>query len=208
MDSKLNFDSHITSLCKKAGQKLSALARISHYLTQDQKLLLLNSVAKSQLSYCLLIWMFTSRYLNNALNSIHERALRLIYNDYELPFDRILEDNKQKSIHQKNVESLAIETYKFQAGLTPPNMSDLFVTRQNNYNLRNFQEFESSLRRTVKFGTETISYRGPQICNLIPERLRTLETLNKFKKEIKSWKCDASPCRMCKTYIQRVGFIN
>ena len=101
LDSKLNFDSHITSLCKKAGQKLSALARINHYLTQDQKLLLLNSVVKSQFSYCPLIWMFTSRYLNNALNSIHERALCLIYNDYELPFDRILEDNKQKSIHQK-----------------------------------------------------------------------------------------------------------
>ena len=86
-------------------------------------------------------------------------------------------------------------------------MSDLFVTRENNYNLRNFQELESSLRRTVKFGTETISYRGPQIWNLIPERLRTLETLNKFKKEIKSRKCDTCPCRMCKTYIQRVGFI-
>ena len=153
--SKLNFDSHITSLCKKAGQKLSALARISHYLTQDQKLLLLNSVVKSQFSYCPLIWMFTSRYLNNALNSIQQRALRLIYND--LPFDRILEDNKQKSIHQKNIESLAIEIYKFRAGLTPPIMSDLFVTRENNYNLRNFQELESSLRRTVKFGTETIS---------------------------------------------------
>ena len=41
-----------------------------------------------------------------------------------------------------------------------------------------------------------------------PERLRTLETLNKFKKEIKTWKCDASPWRICKTYIQRVGFIN
>ena len=208
LDSKLNFDSHITSLCKKAGQKLSALARINHYLTQDQKLLLLNSVVKSQFSYCPLIWMFTSRYLNNALNSIHERALRLIYNDYKLPFDRLLEDNKQKSIHQKNIESLAIEIYKFQGGLAPAIMSDLFITRVNNYDLRNFQELESSLRRTVKFGTETISYRGPQIWNLIPERIRTLETLNKFKKEIKSWKCDACPCRMCKTYIQRVGFIN
>ena len=62
----------------------------------------------------------------------------------------------------KNVESLAIEIYKFQAGLTPPIMSDLFVTRENNYNLRNFQELESSLRRTVKFETETISYRGPE----------------------------------------------
>ena len=115
--------------------------------------------------------MFASRYLNNALNSSHKRALRLIYNDYELPFDRRLEDNKQKSTHRKNNESLAIEIYKFQVDLTPPIKSDLFVTRENNYNVRNFQELESSLRRTVKFGTE-------------------------------------HACRMCKTYIQRVGFIN
>ena len=130
LKNKLNFDSHITSLCKKASQRLSALARTIHYFTPDQNSLLLNSVVKPQFSYCPLIWMFTSRYLNNVLNSIHERALRLIYNDYELPFDRILEDNKQKSIHQKNIESLAIEIYKFQAGLTPPIMSDLLATRE------------------------------------------------------------------------------
>ena len=152
--------------------------------------------------------MLTARYLNNALNSIYERALHLIYNDYQLPFDRILEDKKQKSLHQKNVESLAIEIYKFEAGLTPLILSDLFVTRENNYNLRNFQELESSLRRTEIFGKETISYRGPQIWNLISERSRILETLNKFKKEIKTWKCDACPCRMCKAYTRRVGFIN
>ena len=109
LDSKLNFDSHITSLCKKTDQKPSSLARINNYLTQDQKLLLLKSVVKSQFSYCPLIWMFTSQYLSNVLKSIHERPLRLIYNDYELPFDRILGDIKQKSIHQKNIESLAIE---------------------------------------------------------------------------------------------------
>ena len=103
---------------------------MNHYLTPDQKLLLLNSAVKSQFSYCPLTWMFTSRYLNNALNSIHKRALRLFYNDCELPFDRILEDNKQKSIHQKNIESFAIEIYKFRAGLTSPIMSDLFDTRK------------------------------------------------------------------------------
>ena len=53
------------------------------------------------------------------------------------------------------------------------------------YNLRNFQELESSLKRTVKFGTETISYRGPETLNLTAKRLRALEPLNKFKKEIK-----------------------
>ena len=70
LGSKLDFDSHITSLCKKARQKRCGLARINHYLTPDQKLLLLNSVVKSQFSYCLLIWVFTSRYLNNPLNRI------------------------------------------------------------------------------------------------------------------------------------------
>ena len=64
-------------------------------------------------------------------------------------------------------------------------MSDLFVTRKNAYNLRNFQASESSHKRAVKFGTETISYREPEIWNQIRERLRALETLNKFKKEIK-----------------------
>ena len=59
-------------------------------------------------------------------------------------------------------------------------MSDLFVTKENNYNLGDFQELESSLKRTVKFETEIISYSGPQIWNLIPERLRASETLNKF----------------------------
>ena len=127
--------------------------------------------------------MFTSRYLNNALNSIDERALRLIYNDYELPLDRILEDEKQKSIHQKNIELLAIEIYKSQVGLTPLIMSDLFVTRENNYSLRTFQELESSRRQTVTIGTETIFYRGPQIWNLILERLRALEKLTNFEKK-------------------------
>ena len=65
------------------------------------------------------------------------------YSDYKLPFDGILE---QKTVHQKNIESLAIEIYKFQAGLTPWIISDLFVTRENNYSLGDFQELEFSLR--------------------------------------------------------------
>ena len=107
-------------------------------LTPDQKSLLLNSAVKFQFSCYSLIWMFTSRYLNNALSSIHEKALRLIYNVYKLPFDRLLEDKKHKSMHQKNIEPIAIEIYNFQAGLKPLIMNDLFATRENNYNLRNF----------------------------------------------------------------------
>ena len=66
LDSKQNFESHIVSLCRKAGQKISALAMLKNYLTSDQGNLLLNSVIKSQFTYCPLIWMFTSPNLSNA----------------------------------------------------------------------------------------------------------------------------------------------
>ena len=38
LDSKLNFNSHITFHCKKVDQKLSALSKIDHYLTPDQNI--------------------------------------------------------------------------------------------------------------------------------------------------------------------------
>ena len=52
-----------------------------------------NEIASSNLEN--LSW-----YLNNPLNSIHERALRLICNDV-LPFDGILDNNKQKAYIKK-----------------------------------------------------------------------------------------------------------
>ena len=105
LDSKLNFKSHIGSLCRKADQKINALVRLKNYPTSDKG----NLVIKSQFTYCPLIRMFTSRCLNNALNNIHERDLRLICNDHEKSFNSILTENNIKTIHQKNLQFLAIE---------------------------------------------------------------------------------------------------
>ena len=55
IDNKLTFDSHIKSICRKAGQKLSALSRTSPYLETDKKELLLKSMAKPQFNYCPLV---------------------------------------------------------------------------------------------------------------------------------------------------------
>ena len=170
IDRDLSFDKHIKSLCRKAGQKLNALARISNYLTHDQKRLLLNSIIKSQFSYCPLIWMFCSRSLNNLINRIHERALRLIHNDHVSTFQDILEITKEKTIHQNNLECLAKEINKFLNGLSPPIMNGAFMIRNNNYNLKNFQCLYSTNKITVKYGIETVTYRGPQIWNLVPEK--------------------------------------
>ena len=77
IDKNLNFKSHVSNLCKRASQKLHALARVSAFVNPDKLRLLMNSFIKSQFSYCPLIWMFHDRALNAKVNKIQERALRI-----------------------------------------------------------------------------------------------------------------------------------
>ena len=90
IDCNLNFEEHVRNLCNKASQKLSALARISSYMCTKQKRRILKAFITSQFGYCPLIWMFCSRNLNNRINCIHERALRIVYNDHDQSFLEIL----------------------------------------------------------------------------------------------------------------------
>ena len=58
-----------------------------------QRRLIMNAFIFSQLGYCPLEWMFHSRKLNNRINNIHERALRIVYRDYESTFQQLLKQN-------------------------------------------------------------------------------------------------------------------
>ena len=86
-------------------------------------------------------------------------------------------------------------------------MNGAFMIRNNGYNLRNFRCLYSTNKRTVKYATETVTYRGPQIWNLVPEKTKNASSFDIFKKEIRKWKGDKCPCRTCKTYIQHAGLI-
>ena len=80
-DSSLSFEGHITNLCKKASQKLHALARIVNYIDLPKRKVLTKAFIAFQFSYCPLILMLHSRTLNNRINNIQESALRLTYID-------------------------------------------------------------------------------------------------------------------------------
>ena len=123
IDSELNFEEHVTFICKKVSGKLSALGRIATFLTFENRRKIFKAFIESQFNYCPLIWMQHSRKLNNKINRIHERALRYVYFDYSSSFKELLERDNSFTIHHKNVQSLAIEIYKFVNGLSPDIMS-------------------------------------------------------------------------------------
>ena len=73
-------------------------------------------------------------------------------------------------------ECLAKESYKFMHGLSLPIMNDIFKVRDNIYNRRNFQSFYSTRKKTVRFGTETVTSRGRWIWNLIPDNIKNVSS--------------------------------
>ena len=106
LDRSMGFNTHIKNICRKAGQKLSALLRISPYLDQGKKVLLYKSMIKSQFNYYPLVWMYCSGKSNNLINRVHERGLRLTYrNKTNKQFQQILRDKNEPTIYQKKIAS-------------------------------------------------------------------------------------------------------
>ena len=91
-------------------------------------------------------------------------------------------------IHQKNLQILATEIYKVKNDLGPKIMADIFHFVEKPYNLRNNSiiQRQRQANHTVYFGTKSISSLAPKLCELIPNEIKSAESLNIFKEKIKS----------------------
>ena len=87
------------------------------------------SVAQFQFNHCPLVWICNSRKMQNRINKLHERALRVVYKNKNLTFEQLLEKDQGYTIHERNLQKLAVEMYKVKNGLCPEVMKELFVPK-------------------------------------------------------------------------------
>ena len=144
--------------------------------------------------------MFCSRNANNMINRIHERALRVIYQNEILNFE-------SKHPHHLKYPHFAIKIYiKFTMVCLRIVFMIFFENWRSSYDLRSQCDLDISSVSTESCSNNSLKYFGPIIWNSILARLRNIETLTEFKKEICKWEIDKCPCRLCKDYIGNVGF--
>ena len=77
--------------------------------------------------------MFHSRGTKNKIIRIHERALRITYNNKSSFFQDLLDKDNSVKMHHRNIRTLAIETFKILPGLSPTLLNEVFVERNCNY---------------------------------------------------------------------------
>ena len=78
---------------------------------------------------------------------------------------------------------------------------------QGQYNLRSWSDFTLPIVRTANYGIESIRYLSPKIWESIPGNMKEVDTIERFKSGIKKWRPESCPCRLCKTYLQQVGYM-
>ena len=153
--------------------------------------------------------MFHDRNLNNKINKLHERTLRMLYKDDCSTFNELLIKDGSVSVHNRNIQTVAIEMYKSKHGLSPELLKDIFIDRlYQGPTLRSLSEFVVPQVNTIHYGHDSLRYFGAKIWNMIPAHITNIDSLEKFKTEIKKWTPNDCPCRLCKTYVCGVGFVN
>ena len=202
IDRELKFDEHIKNLLKKGNQKLHALMRIKKHLKKEKLRLLMKSFIESQFNYCPLIWMCHSRTMNKRINKLHERALRVVYPERDLTFEQLLKKDNGFTVHERNLQKLAIEMYKVKHKLCPKPVQDLFKCSE-----RGNQEWVLPKVRTINKGIETIRYLGPKTWENLPAKLKNQKSLASFTEEVKKWKPSKCECRLCTPYVRDLGYL-
>ena len=157
-------------------------------MSLDKRKRLLGAFIESKFSYCPLIWMFHSRSLNNKINRLYEKALRIVYGDCKSKFDELLEKDSSFSIHHRNIQTLANEIFKFLNGLSPQIMNDVFqVKSPAPYYLRDKNELYSRNPKTVAYESESVSFMALKNWSIVPQELKNSQSLYSFKKGIRKW---------------------
>ena len=163
--------------------------RLCSFVSFAQRKSLVNAFFISQFSFSPLVWMCHSRTLNKKINNLHYRALRIIYRDDTSSFDDLLSKDDSVTIHQRNLQSLAIEIHKVAQGGAPSFMNDIFGMHPNANSMNVSGDtcsgkclYHQANPKRVRYGTETISFLGPKVWKLVPHELKIISECGFFNR--------------------------
>ena len=182
IDDKLFFNKH-----------LRALIRIRKFLSTE-KIKYLSEVYLSAFKYCPLFCMFCGKAAINAINKIHKRILRLIYEMEDASSENSLKVTSSLWM-KKNIQKLLIEIYKSMKNISPPIMQEFYNLNLTPYNLRMKQLVKLPKTITSKYGIQALCLKKSLLWKMVP--IQYINTnLENFKRKIEVWKPTTCICKV------------
>ena len=103
---RLDFIEHLDGIIKKYRRKINAISRTTSFMNISKRRILMNSFFNLDFNYCPLVWLFYSRSIDSKINRLHERVLRIVYNDIRSSIENILEKDGLSQYMEKIFKNL------------------------------------------------------------------------------------------------------
>ena len=170
INNKLNFNVHISNICRSAANQLNALIRLKRFLGFKEKRILINSYFIANFNYYPLVWMFSSASSLKKIEKLQKRALRFLFNDYKISYEELLLKLGRVTMNVNRLRIMCIEIYKTINNLNPEFMRDLFSLRETSRLIREkyMLNLNIPVHNQVTFGTKNLRFFGPKVWNSLP----------------------------------------
>ena len=178
IDYQLNFDIHISSICRKASQQLNILKRLGRYLDRLSKLTIFHTFTLGNFNFCPLARHFCTDKNSKKFNS---------------SYINLLVKALVPSLQIRRIRTMALETYKIVNKLAPVCLHDLVNVKNSKYAFRYSNILDVPQVRTTRYGKKSFMFAAATLWNDLPNHLRTENSFNHFKSLIQSW--NGSVCR-------------
>ena len=194
LDSKLSFKNHFNSIIKTCNFQLRRLSSIMKYLTKEAATTLVHAFITSRIDYCNSLFVNLPNKDLIRLQSILNRAARLIYN--LPPFtstSSYLYELHWLPIKARIEFKICLLVFKCLKHNQPAYLNELFIryTPQSNVILRAADDpyllIVPRLHKHSTFVSRSIYYAGPVFFNKLPFKIKDAGNVDSFKKLLKTY---------------------
>ena len=202
LDSKLKFNEHVQSVCKKAAKQINALQRLSKFLDYSCKLKIYESFVVSNFIYCSVVYNTFNITQDKKIEKLNKRALQLVCNDYTSPYGKILKETGKDMLFLMRRVAIAEFVFKILHNMSPPLDSSFLERKYYNYEMRDCLKLTKFKFNTMRYGFRSLKYQGSSLWNSLPVYVKQCQTIQDFKHNLVVSRfleqCECGSCIMCK----------
>ena len=201
IDEYLNFNDHITKICKSAAKQLNVLKRLSKFVNMETRMVINKTFIMSYFNYRAVVSHFCGKVNSDKLQNMKVRALRYVFNDYVSSSDVLLRKAGSDILLIYRLRQVAIEVFKCINKISPPYLYNLFEKKDIMYNLKDSNRLMQPEFNTYMYGYRSLRYIGSKVFNNLSNEFKQNINLKQFKELIRTWSglnCKCNYC--CKMY--------
>ena len=187
IDQFLTWKDQIDKTIKKASGGIGALRRVRHLVPHETLITMYNSLVLPYFDYCSAVWGTCGKGMSDALQSIQNRAARVVtFSNYDRRSTELLDELGWDNLEKRRSKQLAILMYKTFSGGTPNYLTSMFESTRNihTHNLRNSSNNLFVPRPNCEAGKHSFQYKGSVLWNGLSNNIRSQTCISAFKKSL------------------------